>query len=729
MTPVGVLVTVAVTVTVTAVVSAVHLFAAADAVAPVWMDDEVGYLAGSRLLAGVGAPLSLDALGYYAGWPVVLAPLWWLSEDPGTVYRLAVLAAVLAGVLLVWPLAALARRLGVRPPWAVVAAGVLAAAPDRTVTSGYALAENFLALVVALLALAALRFAENPTPARALAVAGCAAYAFFTHGRAAPLVVATLVWFAAVLIGRGSATGRATGRARRAAAVGLAAVVGLSLLAHVTNRLLIARLYDADVDREGAALQGLLTLDPAGAATGLVGQVWYQVAAWAGLPLLGLLVVARRAAAEVRGGAVGVACWAALLTAGTVLISVSAVSDPVANGALRVDRADIYAYGRYVAPVMVVLALVGLAAVLARVRLARRWEVVATPLLAAAVVAVFLALVVPQVPAGAVTMPINVPGLMSWSWSGITAPPDERPWLAASAAGLSLCVATVALQRARWLLVGVLCLASVGASVQAEVATLRVFDRPWHAQPHLLKETVRALDLGPVSYDSVGSEAVGRNGYQFWLTPAATPVFDSTEEPAPTDVVMARKDWPAAERLGARLVVGDPRLDEALYVLPGREQQRLRRLGALAPPAGAPLPEAAKDYELTVADPAGLPSVVERADPPVVEVAVTHTGAGAPWAAIGTMARDLGAVRLVLWWQVPDDEVEGGQLPQIVDLPRSLVPGETVTLTVPLAPPSQVPEGVTTVRVGLVEEGRGGFDPPGQEPLTLRVYVEGALRG
>jgi hypothetical protein len=690
------------------VLLAVHVFVARDASAPVWMDDELGYLSNAELLSGVGDARSLAAIGYYSGWSIPIVPLWWLFDDPGTVYRAAIVLSVLAGVAVVFPLAALARRFGLRQQMSVVLAAVVAMAPARSFMSGYVLAENLLAFLVAVTAVAALRFSERPTVARAASLGGLAAACFFTHGRVVPLVGATVVWFLA--------TAR---RSPRVAAWGLGTSLGGAAAAHLTNSLVIRAVYDSPTDREGAALDALLHIDVPAALTALVGLGWYQLAAWAGLPLLGVAVSLRRSVGELRAGRPDVWTWWCVGGAGVLLISASSVASAITRNA---DRVDIYTYGRYVEPLFAVLATVALATVVTRMT-ARAATTIVTA--SALVVVLFLGVVVPRVPDAGRLSPINAAGLMPWSWKGVVPAASGHPWAQASLVGLLVLLVLCVLRSRAARALAVVGIVFATGSVAGEVRSMRTFDGPWHTQAHVLAETVEYLGLDSVGYDVRDSEAIGRNGYQFWLAPRPVPVFDSAEGPPTTDVVLARHSWAAGQAWGAVKIAEDPRFDEALWVMPGVEHERLRRGGYLLhEPEGTTLPDGAYTYDLRVRD---LPEQLKasHAHGPELHLRLRHTGTGAPWPSIRTgpdvdSGPDAGYVRLVLYWQRP-----GGQSPQIVDLPRTLMPGEEIDLDVPLVPPADVPEGPTRVRIGLIQEGVRPFEPPGTELTVLDVAVDG----
>lgn len=678
-----------------------HVYTAWDASAPVWMDDEVGYLANAQYLSGVGSPRFLGAIGYYSGWSLFLVPLWWFTDDPAAVYRAANVITALSGVILIVPLALIGQRLGLSRTWSIIVGSIVAIAPARTAMSGYVLAENFVVVVVTFTVLAAMRYHERPTPVRAAVLGGLAAYSFFTHGRVIPITAATLLWFGVAFL---------RGQGRIASVVGGTVCAGGSLAAHLINGAVAERIYDSPTDREGAAFSALLDMDPAAVLTAGAGLGWYHVTAWAALPLLGAAITTARALREVRSARLGVWLWWFVCCWGVLAISLSSVANAIARGSLRVE---IFTYGRYVEPVVAVLATVGLASLLAR---ARTSQTLGYLVAAVALVVVFLTLVTPQVPWGGRVSPINAPGIMQWSWMGVSPDATGYSWGQASAAGGLVVLAVAASRRRPILLAGCLGVAFALMSYAAEAKSFRVFDAPWRANPYPLVAVAKTLDLGLVSYDLHSSQAVSRNAYQFGLSPNPVFSFDSAAEDAPTQAVITRNSWPGGREMGAVKIAADPRFDEALWLLPGPLQADLSRNGMLPhEPRGGPMPKEAYSYDLRVERQATGAIPVSPGREPRIDLRLRHTGSGSPWLSFSD--HETGYVRVVLYWQHP-----GGQSPQIVDLDLPLWPGQEVVLPVVLKPPSEVPPGRTKIRLGLVQEGVGPF-PSTASDAVIEVDV------
>jgi hypothetical protein len=690
----------------------VTVFAARDGTAPVWMDDELGYLANAQLLSGAGPTRSMGALGYYSGWSVVLVPLWWALDDPEQVYRGAVLLSAACNVVLIAPLACIAHRAGrLLPPAAVLVAATVVASPARTVLAGYALAEAFITLLAALVFLAGARYAERPTTRRAAVLALGVVYLFFSHGRGLPVVLATAAWF--LLHVR---------HHRRGAVWGLGLLVAGAAAAYWANQRIIATVYDAVKDREADALTRFLSNDPVSLLVAVTGQVFYQASAWLGLSVVGALVLAGNALLGVRHRRrPGVAAWWLLSVLGAAVLTVGFVSSFVTRGSLR---GDVFVYGRYLEPFVTVLAVVGLAVVVRGVssRLAAGAAAVSL-----ASVAGFWVLAAPRSRGSDFLAPINTGGLLQWDWPSL-GPATAPPWVPASvtavlAAALLLLARRAPTRRGRALLaVGPALTAFVAFSVLAETNSARVYDAPWKDAHPLRFAAERAQQQEPdaaLSYDIAGSDPVSRNGYQFYLASERVPVVDSRTALPTTPLVLSRRHWPAGEAAGARRMAADRWFDDALWLLPGPPSAALAAAGFVEPAElSAPLPAPALEADVSPVDGNRGRRPVAGDGSSTVDLRVRHTGGGATWPALGTLDDPTGAVRLVLWW------FDGTTYqPQVVDLPRSVVPGDQVVVRAALTPPDSVPAADTHIRVVLVQEGVRAFSELDDPALILDVAV------
>ncbi|MFI6539653.1 hypothetical protein ACIBHY_44840 [Nonomuraea sp. NPDC050547] len=316
---------------------------------PVANPDEIGYLLAARWLAGGPGGDYSGSTFYQGGYPLLLAPLSWLSTDPATVYRLVSgLGAVVSASA--FPLAYLVlRRLALGRRAALTLAFVAGLAPSLLVFSGLALVDAVLPTLVLgwLVALHDLVTRRSVVPG---VVAGAlSGLALAMHMRGAILFGVFVVCVLSVLAWR-----RVPRRAGLWALGAAAAAGGAGML---VNARLKAALYPGGAkDLSGLALERMTSLEgQARSLAGAAGQIWYLVTAtWgmAGVGIVAALVVLVR-----RGSPYRVAAGVALaLTLGIAYASSAALPDE--------HRVGNYAYGRYLACVAVAWTLVGLAALL-----------------------------------------------------------------------------------------------------------------------------------------------------------------------------------------------------------------------------------------------------------------------------------------------------------------------------------------------------------------------------
>ncbi|SEN77165.1 hypothetical protein [Nonomuraea pusilla] len=387
-----------------------------DHTGPVANPDETGYLVAARWLAGgVGGDLSGSTF-YQGGYALLLVPVFWVTDDPVTAYRLVVVigSAVAAGAFL--PAYLLLRRLEVGRRFAAVAAFTATLSPSLLLFSGLALADAVLPTLV-LGWLVAVHDLVRTGSVRAGAAAGAlAGYAMAVHLRGTVLLTVLLavclLTAARLLLTRRRTPARATPAPTptpatptpapatpvpatpapvpaptpapatpatwRGAGVAAGAAVLVAGAGMLLNRALSAGLYpDGPRDLSGLLVSRLTTLDgQAWAVSGALGQLWYLIAGTWGLAGVGLAgavtLVARRSGPPAHR----VAAAALLaLTLGVAYASSAALPDE--------HRVGNYAYGRYLACVATAWVLAGL---LVLVR-ARRGAVVAHAVAGAALMA------------------------------------------------------------------------------------------------------------------------------------------------------------------------------------------------------------------------------------------------------------------------------------------------------------------------------------------------------
>ena len=346
---------------------------------PLATPDESAYLIAARVLAG-GAPANFSYSTLYpAGYPLLIAPVYWFTHDPVTVYH-AVLLGINAPIsALIMPLGYVAcRRLGLDRPWAFGVAMVAALVPAALFYSQYAMTDAIYPVLVAAWLLAVHSWlTARSVRGQYLAAAGsavAAGYAYAVHSRGAVIVVGY------VLVGAVAAGRRLVPRGTAAAAA-VALVLPLGA-AWLVNRHVSSVMYPSGPRTlAGEALIRLRTVHGVIFVLEMAaGQMWRFVLDGWGVTGLGLaaaiFVIFRRGVRdEVR--------IMAALAAGVTLVT--AVTSPAA---LPPTQPQAWASGRYLDGMVVAFFMVG-AVVLLRAAprlVAADAAVVAVPTVLAAIV-------------------------------------------------------------------------------------------------------------------------------------------------------------------------------------------------------------------------------------------------------------------------------------------------------------------------------------------------------
>jgi len=550
-----------------ALVVLVNARMASAATIPVLWTDEVGYLANAQILAGVGEPRDLAGRSYYVGWSILLAPLWWMTNDLELIYRFSVVLSAIFGIALVWPLALIARRFALSWPWSIVVASVVAVAPSHAVMSTFALSENLVTFLLAFTVVAALRFQRRATPWSAVLLGLSAAAVFIAHGRMIPVLIAAALHLLVSI--RAHA---------RASIIGLIALGVTAAGGFLVYRAVTALMYAASLDREASALERIFGSSPGAVATAAAGQVWYELVAWGGVTVLGGILISRAALREIRARRPGAATFGLIALAGAIAVSSTWLARVIDAGR---ERLDVLAYGRYLEPYGVVLAMLGIILILRRPSVRVVWVAVGTAL---ATSAVFAAFVAPQARLDGVRFwgPTGVPGMLQWPWPHVTAA-QGPPWLLAGSAALVVLALVILLRRWRAVVVGGLLAVFAVSSILAKENTLDPYFATFRGAFTLRTELAQYPDA-TLAFDLAGTagDTVSRNAYQYWGAVRPVDVFDSRTADVPNvDFVIARRDWPVADEEGARKLADDAGFDNAIWVLPGPLMRQLELSGDL----------------------------------------------------------------------------------------------------------------------------------------------------
>ncbi|MFF4619865.1 hypothetical protein [Nonomuraea jabiensis] len=315
---------------------------------PLLIPDESGYLLAARLLSG-GAAADLSGRTFYqGGYPLLIAPAYWFSDDPQSVYRLALGINAFVGAALL-PLAYVVfRRMDLPRGKAYLLAHVTALLPSAVYYSQFVLTDAVLPVLVLGWLLLLHRWLDGGGRLHGFAAGAAVAFVFSMHSRGIILLLVHLCLLAVVAVRR---LRPARGEVPAMAAV---TVVGAGA-GWLLNAWLQRRIYPAGVAPLGEWLSDRLTSWDGLAWTLSVatGQLWHASVATFGVTGVGLVtltaVVLRRA---VRPQDRLLAATTVAAVAGVALATSAALpaEGTVAN----------LAYGRYLACLTPALFIVGL---------------------------------------------------------------------------------------------------------------------------------------------------------------------------------------------------------------------------------------------------------------------------------------------------------------------------------------------------------------------------------
>lgn len=563
-----------------------HWEVSRTAIAPRTPWDEIHPLETARLLAGDHEILPLSGSGYYPGWALMLTPLWWVTDDPERIYRLAVLIGNLLAIATIAPLTLLARRIGLATAPALTASALALCLPGRTVLADYALSEQAILFVLAWTVLAMHALWRRPTVLRTVVFVLCVAACYLMHSRELALVATAAVWLLLLVV-----------RHWRVTAVGLP----LLALASLAVRRFSESVLDATLLGGGGGKEDLLSRALENGSPGLLlrvllNQSWAQAVGTAGLVAVGAVVVLLWALREVRRWQIGPGVFLLGMCLSALLLSAVWWTRPdflwAGEGYIRLD---VWIYTRYVdhvAPFLVLVALVVL------IRGAGRGLLLtAIGLFTAVALPVVLWVARDVALWGALDGPANSAALLSW----VSMFPDDRYplplqpalwgpnsfWIWASAFGLAALLVTLVLRRAPRVLVSLLLAAAITLSLQADPSQERSAPLPLEqAVERAEAATGREAEVD-MDYSCRGP-ALTRyqvmNWIGFWLSPRNVDLADPPSgTPFDSAYVVSCADWPQAEELGARQVADSGYSSYALWVLPGQEQDELEEAGLLVP--------------------------------------------------------------------------------------------------------------------------------------------------
>lgn len=533
-------------------------------VGPQFSNDEIGNLGNAMLFAHPGTTWVLTGWAYMPGMSVFLTPIWWLTSDPALAYRLAILLCAAVGLAAIQPLAELARRFGSPYRWSFVFASIVVAAPSRALYSNYVWAENLLFLCIAWTVVLVFRLAERPTVANSLAYGAFSAGTFAAHGRALPFAMVAVVVGGAVLWHRRPLAMRVF------AAWLLVAVGAYGLFRYATDAIYISG------GRESGTLAGLANATPSGYAVTVVSQVWYQVAAWAGLTVIGALTLLARARAERwRGAAMAtVVLMAPMALAVPLLLAVPPGGDP---------RITLHVYGRYLDPFITPLAVIALA------RLQRHMSARVKALLAvgyAGSAGAFLVWCVPSIPVGGSFTSAHAPGVSYLLHPEYVVTGGKEDWARLVWLAVLPAIVLVVVARLRAVAVVSLSLWFVSVTVWTDIAQFERFEAVHRSEPPIVS-LLAGIDTGVPLYAEPKSQFPLQQGnrFAFWLYPRAYVYMDTSKDTSGVQMFLGDVSSTFAREHGASELVGSHDGSAVIWVLPGPLDDQLAKQGRLESPS------------------------------------------------------------------------------------------------------------------------------------------------
>lgn len=288
----------------------------------------------------------------------LLAPVYWFTDDPTTVFHAALLLNAVLGGVAAWLLVLLARRLTrMDARWCAATSLIVSIWPAVLLTTDFVFSESLVIALYLATLLFLLRLHESPNLRDGLAAGLFAAAAFGTHSRMLPLTVVVI----GLVVLAAARRRMAWFDAAATVAVAVAGVFSMS----VYTSYLVDRLWNEPSTRNsiGGVIEQL-TNGPT-VLMALVGQSWTLLVASLGVVAYGAVALGRAALgrADGRGPSSGDARVVLIVFGSLAALSVVFMSDRW--------RSDQLVYGRYNTAVVAPLLIVGMAVLVGSIRVRR----------------------------------------------------------------------------------------------------------------------------------------------------------------------------------------------------------------------------------------------------------------------------------------------------------------------------------------------------------------------
>ncbi len=330
----------------TVAVVGLHLLAARSA-GPTIINDEAGYLGNARWMAGQDPVFAMPVSPYYSwGYSAVVAPLHWITRDPGLRWQLIlVVNAVLLASLV--PLLHRVGRvvLGAAPRAALVGAVVGALSPGVLGTGGQAVAEDLSLPLVVVTVLTLHAALASRRPWARLAFGPTVALLYASHPRFTPVVALVGLGLVVALVVRLLP--------RVVAGANLVGLISGVILVRIVDRLLVEARWPDVATLEGGWDELVAQLTTAEGIRALgrstLGQGWYLAVGTLGMAVVGGWGLVRIASGRrlVRGDGPQPTTAARVTALGTMLMALGVFAASVYFFSRNDTRDDHLIYGRH----------------------------------------------------------------------------------------------------------------------------------------------------------------------------------------------------------------------------------------------------------------------------------------------------------------------------------------------------------------------------------------------